>query len=105
MKTTIQFKRGNATAIAHYNGARKGEPVLDLENCQLYVCIDDHGTLALLNSGSGSNASANAVLLRSILIQDDPPNDKQALIYNSISNMYEPHYLEDTLEHIDGGVF
>ena len=105
MKTVIQFKRGNAAVIATYTGARKGEPVLDLENCQLYVCVDDQGTLALLNSGSGPNVSANAVSLRSILIQDTQPQDRQALIYNSISNQYEPQYLEDTLLYVDGGVF
>lgn len=105
MKTTIQFKRGSATAVANYTGARKGEPVLDLDNCQLYVCIDDNGTLSLINSGSGGGSSGNAISLRNILIQNIQPQDKQALIYNSISNMYEPQYIEEALTYIDGGHF
>jgi len=105
MKTTIQFKRGNASSVAYYSGAVKGEPVLDIENCMLYVCVDHHGTLSLIDSGNGSNANANAISLRNILIQNHPPEDRQALIYNSVSNMYEPQFIEDTLLHVDGGVF
>jgi len=105
MKTTIQFKRGNATSVAYYNGAVKGEPILDIENCMLYVCTDDYGTLSLIDAGVGSNSNANAVSLRNILIQDHAPEDRQALIYNSISNMYKPQYLEDTLLYVDGGTF
>jgi len=101
MGTTIQFKRGDSAAIETYFEAAKGEPILNIETGELYVCIDDAGTLRLVNDNTHSTATS----IHGFEIDDVDPLDNQILVFNSASNMYTLQYIEDTLNNIDGGSF